>query len=107
MIELAAAHYIFATRVARSFGCAHWVIQVSYNFRNCLLPLLQSLFCFFAIRICTEATVYRRLSVTKLAEEVGVLGFVSMSSVEDVREGVTKFKGYVGFRIVPSNSSSI
>ncbi|PWA41981.1 ER lumen protein retaining receptor [Artemisia annua] len=27
VIELAAAHYIFATGVARSFGCAHWVIQ--------------------------------------------------------------------------------
>ncbi|PWA46748.1 ER lumen protein retaining receptor family protein [Artemisia annua] len=62
VIELAVAHYMLATGVTRSFGCAHWVIQI----------------------ICHKVSGSRGL------------GFVTMSSVEDVREGVTKFNSYVG-----------
>ncbi|PWA56901.1 cytochrome P450 [Artemisia annua] len=105
VIDLAAAHYIFATELRDLSDVLTGSIQVSYNFKNCLLALFESLL-FFAIRICTEAAVYCRLSVTKLVEDVGVWA-LSLSSVEDVGEGVTKFSGYVGFRIVPSNSSSI
>ncbi|PWA63915.1 serine/threonine-protein kinase HT1 [Artemisia annua] len=47
----------------------------------------------------------KKIIYHKVSGRSSGLGFVTMSSVEDVGEGVMKFSSYIGFRIVPSNSS--